>query len=137
MTHLTTSDLTAPAVRCLPEVNRARCRAGVKVVAVPPLSNHDESCPPTRVLSLAWWVRDRKGRVALAQWPNPALAVWMVTVVVGWTGLLGAARDETLASLGMGALIVWALDELTRGSSPFRRLLGAVVLAGQLVRLFA
>ena len=48
----------------------------------------------------------------------------------------GAARSVTLADVGMGALIVWALDELVRGVSPFRRLLGAVVLTGQLVRLF-
>ena len=82
-------------------------------------------------------MRDRNGQVTLAQWPNPALAVWLVTVLVGWTGVLGAARSTTLADVGMGALIVWALDELIRGVSPFRRLLGAVVLTGQLVRLFA
>jgi len=104
---------------------------------VPRPSGNDDSPPPTRVLSLAWWVRDQNGEVALAQWPNPALAVWLVAVVVGWTGGLGAARSATLASVGQGALIVWALDELIRGSSPFRRLLGAVVLVPQLVRLIA
>jgi hypothetical protein len=76
-------------------------------------------------------VRDQNGRLALAQWPNPALAVWLVAVV------LGAVRSATLAEVGRGALIVWALDELVRGASPFRRLLGAVVLAGQLMHLFA
>jgi hypothetical protein len=75
--------------------------------------------------------------MVLAQWPNPALAVWMVAVVVGRTEVLGAARSATLACVGQGALIVWALDELIRGSSPFRRLLGAVVLVLQLVRLIA
>ena len=82
-------------------------------------------------------MRDQNGAATLAQWPNPALAVWLVAVVVGWTGVLGDARTATLAGVGQGALIVWALDELVRGASPFRRLLGAVVLAGQLVRLFA
>lgn len=82
-------------------------------------------------------MRNQNGGVTLAQWPNPALAVWLVAVVVGWTGVLGAARSETLAGVGQGALVVWALDELVRGASPFRRLLGAVVLVGQLVRLFA
>jgi hypothetical protein len=81
-------------------------------------------------------VRDQNGQVTLAQWPNPALAVWLVTVVVGWAGVLGAARSATVADIGMGALIVWALDELVRGVSPFRRLFGAVVLTAQLVRLF-
>jgi len=73
----------------------------------------------------------------LAQWPNPALAVWLVAVVVGWTGVLDETRSATLAGVGRGALVVWALDELVRGASPFRRLLGAVVLVGQIVGLSA
>jgi hypothetical protein len=32
--------------------------------------------------------------------------------------------------------LVWALDELLRGTSPFRRVLGAVVLGAQLAALF-
>ena len=104
---------------------------------MPQPSSDDESSSRSRVLSLGWWVRDQNGRVTLAQWPNPALAVWLVTVMVGWTGALGAARSATLADVGRGALIVWALDELVRGAAPFRRLLGAVVLAGQLASLLA
>ena len=99
-------------------------RAPFTVAPVPQPSREDDSSSPTRVLSLAWWVRDKYGSVTLAQWPNPALAVWLVTVVVGWTGVLGPARSTTLADVG-------------RGASPFRRLLGAVVLAGQLVSLLA
>ncbi|MGV8977824.1 MAG: hypothetical protein ACOH17_07255 [Cellulomonas sp.] len=75
--------------------------------------------------------------MTLAQWPNPALAVWLVAVVVEWTGVLGSARGATLAGVGQGAIVVWALDELVRGASPVRRLMGAVVLAAQLVHLFA
>ncbi|MEO6142866.1 MAG: hypothetical protein ABIP19_02715 [Dermatophilaceae bacterium] len=104
---------------------------------MPPPPRDDESSSPTRVLSPGWWFRDQNGELRLAQWPSPALAVWLAAVVVGWTGVLGAARATTLAGVGRGALIVWALDELVRGSSPFRRLLGAVVLVGQLARLFA
>ena len=81
-------------------------------------------------------MRDQNGNLVIAQWPNPALAVWLVAVVVGWTRVLGPAPSATLADVGRGALIVWALDELVRGASPFRRLLGAVVLVGQLVGLF-
>lgn len=43
-------------------------------------------------------------------------------------------REQELRGVGTGALVVWALDELVRGATPFRRLLGAVVLGWQLVR---
>lgn len=82
-------------------------------------------------------MRNKDGGLTLAQSPNPALAVWLVAVVVGWTGMLGAARGATLAGVGQGALLVWALDEVVRGASPVRKLMGIVVLVGQLVRLFA
>jgi hypothetical protein len=82
-------------------------------------------------------VHDGNGRVTLAQWPNPALSVWLVAVVVAWSGALGVAHTAHLADVGRGALLVWALDELLRGVSPVRRLLGAVVLVGQLIGLLA
>jgi len=71
--------------------------------------------------------------VALVHAPNPALAVWLVTVVIGWTGVVD--HVATLRAVGHGALIVWALDEVVRGSSPVRRVLGAVVLGWQLFGL--
>ena len=73
----------------------------------------------------------------MAQWPNPALTVWLIVVVIGWTGVLQAARSSTVANVGRGALIVWALDELVRGTSPIRRVIGAVVVTTQLVELLA
>jgi hypothetical protein len=84
-----------------------------------------------------WWVSDREGRLALVFFPNPALAVWMLCTVVGWTDVLGAEMTETVTAVGKGALVVWALDELVRGASPVRRILGAVVLAAELYWLFA
>jgi len=92
--------------------------------------------PPER-FSPRWWVSDREGRLALVFFPNPALAVWMLCTVVGWADILEAGRSETVAALGKGALVVWALDEVVRGASPVRRILGAVVLVAQLYRLFA
>jgi hypothetical protein len=110
----------------------------VRVAGVPsPSSDHDAPASPNRVLSLRWWLCDQDGRVTIAQWPNPALAVWLVAVVVGWTEVLGADRTETLRVVGQGALVAWAVDEVARGASPFRRVLGAVVLVVELVRLFA
>jgi hypothetical protein len=85
---------------------------------------------------LDWWVRDRRGRLAVAQWPNAALGVWLTARVLERTELT-FPDDATLRGIGTGALLVWALDELLRGASPFRRVLGAVVLGGQLWALVA
>ena len=84
-----------------------------------------------------WWIRDRDGHVVLAQAPNASILVWLASVVIGWTGLLDDHRDGILTTVGRGALVAWSLDELFRGSTPLRRVLGAVVGATVLVRLFA
>jgi hypothetical protein len=86
------------------------------------------------VSSISRWFRSSDGRLTLWQWPNPALWVWLVTVVLGWFDL-SAAHASTVDGIRSGALLVWALDELVRGSSPFRRTLGGVVLAAQLAML--
>ena len=54
----------------------------------------------------------------------------MVAVVLGWLDL-PATRATAVEGIRHGALLVWALDEVVRGASPFRRVLGAVVLAAQ------
>jgi hypothetical protein len=70
----------------------------------------------------------------VGQLPNPALGVWMAALVLGWFEL--SDRHATAVDgVRDGALLVWALDELVRGASPFRRLLGGVVLTAQLVAL--
>ena len=87
-----------------------------------------------RVSSGSWWFRSSDGRLTVWQLPNPALCVWLAAVVMGWFEL---SNHHATAVDGVrhGALIVWALDEVVRGASPFRHLLGAVVLAAQLASL--
>lgn len=87
-----------------------------------------------RVSSGSWWFRSADGRLTLWQLPNPALCVWMAALVLGWVEL-SATHATTVDGVRSGALLVWALDEVVRGASPFRHLLGAVVLAAQLVSL--
>jgi hypothetical protein len=70
----------------------------------------------------------------LWQLPNAALTVWIVTLVLGGFEL-SAAHSNAVNGIRRGALLVWALDEVARGASPFRRTLGALVLATQLASL--
>lgn len=88
----------------------------------------------SRLTSASWWLRSADGRLAQWQSPNPALCVWLATLALGMLDL-SAPRASAVEGIGRGALLVWALDEVVRGASPFRRMLGAVVLAGQLVSL--
>lgn len=87
-----------------------------------------------RLTSAAWWFRSSDGRLTLWQLPNPALCVWLVTLALGRFEL-SAEHSTAVTGVRHGALLVWALDEAVRGASPFRRLLGAVVLAAQLASL--
>lgn len=115
-------------------VGRAR---GARVGVVSRPADAAASPLPPRIFSAPWWTAGR-GWSGIAQWPNPAITVWLVAVVIGWSGIVAdASRGATLAGVGHGALVVWALDELLRGDSPFRRLMGAIVFAAQLVRLLA
>ena len=84
--------------------------------------------------SASWWFRDADGHLTVWQPPNPALGVWLVTLVLGRFDL-SAAHTAAVDGVRHGALVVWSLDEVLRGASPFRRVLGAVVLVGQLYLL--
>jgi hypothetical protein len=82
-----------------------------------------------------WLFRDRTtGRVTIAQFPNAALGLFLVASVV--RGLLDPSGGwrTVLDVLATGGLIWWAGDEIVRGVNPWRRLLGGMVLAGQILR---
>jgi hypothetical protein len=77
------------------------------------------------LLSRDWWFRDRTtGELVVAQFPNAALWILLGSIVVR----AFVTGDALLASIagwvGTAALAWWALDEVTRGVNPWRRLLG-------------
>jgi len=87
-----------------------------------------------RLGSSSWWFRSSEGRLTLWQLPNPALCVWLATLPLGWLEL-SAAHATAVEGIRHGALLVWSLDEVLRGASPFRRALGAVIFAVQIATL--
>jgi hypothetical protein len=89
----------------------------------------------SRLRSPNWWFRSKDGKLAVGQPPNPALLVFIAAALIGLLDL--SDRHATIVQgIADGALLVWALDELVRGASPFRRVLGAVVLVAHLSRMF-
>jgi len=84
-----------------------------------------------------WLFRNRKtGEITIAQLPNAPLivflAAWILRAVAQPTGTL----DTVVSVVATGALLGWAALEVGWGVNPWRRILGGVVIVGQLV-LFA
>ena len=85
-----------------------------------------------------WLFRNREtGEITVAQFPNPALWVFIVAALVravfSPSGGLGTAVDV----IAMAALAWWAVDELVRGVNPWRRFLGLAMLVYLLVRVIS
>jgi hypothetical protein len=77
-----------------------------------------------------WTFRSREdGRVVVAQLPNVPLAIFLVATAID--RFLDPSGDVATAVhvVGTVALAAWAGDEVLRGVNPFRRALGAVMLA--------
>jgi hypothetical protein len=62
------------------------------------------------------------------QRPNVPLLVWLAASIPGWLTHLHDPWSMALRVTAMIALVVWAGDEIARGTTPFRRLLGTAVL---------
>jgi hypothetical protein len=76
-------------------------------------------------------LRDRRtGAITIGQWPNPPLLIFGVCATVDWLFAPAGSLGSVLRLLGALALTYWAMDELLRGVNPWRRCLGALVLAG-------
>jgi hypothetical protein len=98
----------------------------------------DMSPAPTseRRSAIGRFFRDPEtGELVVAQLPNLPLSVWLAAtltrVVLTPHGSVGTA----LSVVATVSLAVWAVLEVARGDSPFRRVLGGLVLAGVVIAL--
>jgi hypothetical protein len=99
-----------------------------------------DSAPPTRRSLVDWFFRDRgTGAITIAQPPNPALWLFLATIVLRWLVPEGGTAQAVVAWIGLAALAWWAVDEVVRGVNPWRRVLGVagcvLVLVGVMSRL--
>lgn len=85
----------------------------------------------TRPGVLHRFFRDRDGHLVLWQFPNLPLLVGLAATAA--RSLLEGRAHRFVDLLAFGALFVWAWLEIFEGVTPFRRLLGAVVLVGLFV----
>jgi hypothetical protein len=75
-----------------------------------------------------WLFRSRTtGRITVAQFPNLALWIYLVTVAVRWLIPADTTGRTIVDWVGVASLAWWAVDEVIRGVNPWRRILGLVV----------
>jgi hypothetical protein len=77
--------------------------------------------------------RDRQGRIAIWQTPNLPLIGWLVLTCLSL--LFSGHLADVLSWLGSAALIIWALLEVFKGASYFRRALGLLILVMSVMSL--
>jgi hypothetical protein len=86
--------------------------------------------------AIDWAFRSREtGRIVIVQWPNIVLVVFVLARGLDWLLDPDTPWSTVLAVVGTVAIVWWSIDELVRGVNPWRRLLGAALLAVQLVGL--
>jgi hypothetical protein len=95
--------------------------------------------PARKIAALFDWLfRNREtGQITIVQFPNVALWIFIVTVILRRV-LADSAARTAIDAIGVAALAWWALDELVRGVNPWRRLLGVaggIAACAGLVRL--
>ena len=85
-----------------------------------------------------WFCRDRRtGHIVIGQWPNVPLWIFLAASLVEHVALLGSPLRGWAGWIAMAALAWWAADEVLRGVNPWRRCLGAGVLAWTVVSRLA
>jgi hypothetical protein len=85
---------------------------------------------------LQWFFRNREtGAVTIAQAPNIVLWVVIVAGALLWVWPSSGRPRVALEILVKGGLLVWAVDEGFRGVNPWRRCLGAAVMAYELTTI--
>lgn len=85
-----------------------------------------------------WWFENRKtGDITIAQFPNwpiwAIFACWLLRLVLAD----GSTPHDVAGWAIHGLWLVWGTDELVRGVNPWRRLLGAAVIAWQTMSIVA
>jgi len=72
--------------------------------------------------------KDKKGRWAIWQEPNFNLVLFFFFLAASAVAKHGTA-NKILSTLAFGTIFIWSWREISEGISPFRRILGAVVMA--------
>lgn len=79
------------------------------------------------ISGIARFFKDKDGKVVIVQRPNLWLGGWLLFTLLRHLPL-GHTLQQIAGYISTAFIVIWALLEIARGASPFRRLLGGVVL---------
>ena len=83
----------------------------------------------SRRSTVSKFFRDREsGKIVVAQAPNLPLWIFLAATAVRLVWHPEGLTGTVLSIVSGAAIVMWSLLEIVRGASPFRRVLGAVVL---------
>ncbi|PDT90445.1 hypothetical protein CO669_09675 [Bradyrhizobium sp. Y36] len=83
-----------------------------------------------------WFFRSREtGAITIAQWPNLTLWIVIAAGLLLWIWPSAGKASVGLTIVAKGGLIIWGADEIIRGVNPWRRCLGAAVVAYEIMTL--
>ena len=71
-------------------------------------------------------IKNKDGRVELAQYPNLPIIVWILCIIL--QQFLAGDLYKLINIIGFGALFTWAWLEIFTGINYFRRALGFIVM---------
>lgn len=77
----------------------------------------------------------KDGKYVVFQWPNPPLYLWLVSALIA--SFSQGNIQAGFSSIAAASIFAWAYLEITDGESPFRRLLGIIVMAVSIYGFFA
>lgn len=84
--------------------------------------------------AIRWFFRNPDtGRIVIAQPPNLPLALFLAATAVRVVADPEGTPGTIVAVTSRVGLVWWALLEIARGDSPFRRVLGAVVMVATML----
>jgi hypothetical protein len=82
-----------------------------------------------RRTGISWFFRNPEtGEIVVAQAPNLPLWIFLAATAVRLVFPPRGTAGTVVSIVATVAIVVWSLIEIAAGSSPFRRVLGGVVL---------
>jgi hypothetical protein len=81
------------------------------------------------------FISDHRGHVIMWQTPNFLLWAWIILKLASLL-LHNESFKNHVGLLSKAVLFAWAYLEITDGASPFRRILGAIIITFTIVSFF-